>query len=137
MKQQAVPGPIAMNPTRTDTLSATQAATPKMRAANVNFYYGSFQALYDISLDFAPHRVTALIGPSGCGKSTFLRNLNRINETLRDTRLEGDITLDGENILDKDVTEIRRRVGMVFQRPNPFPKSIFETLFTGRRLMEC
>jgi phosphate transport system ATP-binding protein len=105
-----------------------------MRTANVNFYYGAFQALHDVSLDFASNRVTALIGPSGCGKSTFLRNLNRINETLRDTRLEGDITLDGENILDRDVTEIRRRVGMVFQRPNPFPKSIFENIIYGPKI---
>jgi phosphate transport system ATP-binding protein len=109
-------------------------AAPKMRAANVDFYYGSFQALHGISLDFATNRVTALIGPSGCGKSTFLRNLNRINETLRDTRLEGEITLDGEDILDKDVTEIRRRVGMVFQRPNPFPKSIFENIIYGPKI---
>ncbi|MES1256923.1 MAG: phosphate ABC transporter ATP-binding protein PstB [Acidobacteriota bacterium] len=105
-----------------------------MRATNINFFYGSFQALHEVSLEFAANRVTALIGPSGCGKSTFLRNLNRINETLRDTRLEGEITLDGENILDKDVTEIRRRVGMVFQRPNPFPKSIFENIIYGPKI---
>jgi phosphate transport system ATP-binding protein len=105
-----------------------------MRAANVNFFYSSFKALHDVSLEFAANKVTALIGPSGCGKSTFLRNLNRINETLRDTRLEGQITLDGENILDKDVTEIRRRIGMVFQRPNPFPKSIFENIIYGPRI---
>src|SRR5690348_5038186 len=115
-----------MSPPITDTSSQVKVAVPKMRAANVNFHYGSFKALHDVSLEFAANKVTALIGPSGCGKSTFLRNLNRINETLRDTRLEGEITLDGENILDKDVTEIRRRIGMVFQRPNPFPKSIFE-----------
>jgi phosphate transport system ATP-binding protein len=113
---------------------SVQTATPKMRASQVNFFYGKFQALHDISLEFAAHRVTALIGPSGCGKSTFLRNLNRINETLRDTRIEGEITLDGENILDKDVTEIRRRIGMVFQRPNPFPKSIFENIIYGPRI---
>ena len=105
-----------------------------MRAANINFFYGGFKALHDVSLEFAANKVTALIGPSGCGKSTFLRNLNRINETLRDTRIEGDITLDGENILDKDVTEIRRRIGMVFQRPNPFPKSIFENITYGPRI---
>jgi phosphate transport system ATP-binding protein len=105
-----------------------------MRASNVNFYYGSFKALHDISLSFEESKVTALIGPSGCGKSTFLRNLNRINETLRDTRIEGEITLDGENILDKDVTEIRRRIGMVFQRPNPFPKSIFENIIYGPKI---
>jgi phosphate transport system ATP-binding protein len=111
-----------------------QTAMPKMRASQVNFFYGKFQALHDISLDFAANRVTALIGPSGCGKSTFLRNLNRINETMRDTRSEGEITLDGQNILDRDVTEIRRRIGMVFQRPNPFPKSIFENIIYGPRI---
>jgi phosphate transport system ATP-binding protein len=111
-----------------------QTGAVKMRAANVSFYYGKFQALHDISIDIATHKVTAMIGPSGCGKSTFLRNLNRINETLRDTRLEGEITLDGENILDTDVTEIRRRVGMVFQRPNPFPKSIFENIIYGPKI---
>jgi phosphate transport system ATP-binding protein len=105
-----------------------------MRASNIDFYYGSFKALHDVSLEFAANKVTALIGPSGCGKSTFLRNLNRINETLRDTRLEGEITLDGEDILGKDVTEIRRRVGMVFQRPNPFPKSIFENIIYGPKI---
>ncbi len=109
-------------------------AVPKMRAENVNFFYGAFQALHDISLDFCANKVTALIGPSGCGKSTFLRNLNRINETLRDTRLEGEITLDGENILEQDVTEIRRRIGMVFQRPNPFPKSIFDNIVYGPKI---
>jgi phosphate transport system ATP-binding protein len=108
--------------TTPETGSPLAPGAPKMRAAGVSFYYGKFQALYDISLDFTTNKVTALIGPSGCGKSTFLRNLNRINETLRDTRIEGEITLDGENILSKDVTEIRRRIGMVFQRPNPFPQ---------------
>ena len=111
-----------------------QSSTPKMRASNVNFYYGDFKALHDINLSFEANRITALIGPSGCGKSTFLRNLNRINETLRNTRIEGEITLDGENILDKDVTELRRRVGMVFQRPNPFPKSIFENIIYGPKI---
>jgi phosphate transport system ATP-binding protein len=105
-----------------------------MRASNINFFYGGFKALHDVSLEFAANKVTALIGPSGCGKSTFLRNLNRINETLRETRIEGEITLDGENILDKDVTEIRRRIGMVFQRPNPFPKSIFENIIYGPKI---
>jgi phosphate transport system ATP-binding protein len=132
--QVTQPSPIAMNPTSTETSPVTKAMTPKMRTAHVNFYYGAFQALHDVSLDFASNKVTALIGPSGCGKSTFLRNLNRINETLRDTRLEGEITLDGENILDRDVTEIRRRVGMVFQRPNPFPKSIFENIIYGPKI---
>ena len=106
----------------------------KLRADHVNFFYGTYQALHDISLQFLANKVTALIGPSGCGKSTFLRSLNRINDTLRNTRLEGEIALDGENILDMDVTGLRRRVGMVFQRPNPFPKSIFENIAYGPRV---
>ncbi len=110
------------------------AAPGKMRAAAVNFHYGTFRALYDISLDFPVNKVTALIGPSGCGKSTFLRSLNRINETLRGTKIEGEITLDGEDVLKMDVTGLRRRVGMVFQRPNPFPKSIFENVAYGIRV---
>src|SRR5262249_53183431 len=119
---------------RTEHAGQVQTAGPKMRASGINFYYGSFKALHDVSLEFAANRVTALIGPSGCGKSTFLRNLNRINETLRDTKIEGEITLDGENIFDKDVTEIRRRIGMVFQRPNPFPKSIFDNIIYGPKI---
>jgi len=113
----------------------SEVSTPvKMRADNVNFYYGKFQALHNINLQFKTNKVAALIGPSGCGKSTFLRNLNRINETLRDTRLEGKILLDGEDILDTDVTSLRRRVGMVFQRPNPFPKSIFDNIAYGPKI---
>ncbi len=111
-----------------------QAAVPKMRASGVNFHYGSFKALHDISLEFPTNKVTALIGPSGCGKSTFLRSLNRINETIRGAKIDGDITLDGEDVLKMDVTELRRRVGMVFQRPNPFPKSIFENVAYGVRV---
>jgi phosphate transport system ATP-binding protein len=136
--RQSVPG---SSPQTTPMNSPPQSApvtagpvTPKLKSTHVDFYYGAFKALHDISLEFAPNKVTALIGPSGCGKSTFLRTLNRINETVRDTRLEGEITLDGENILDKDVTEIRRRVGMVFQRPNPFPKSIFENIVYGPKI---
>jgi phosphate transport system ATP-binding protein len=128
------PPQTQMTSSPTEAGSAVQTAAPKMRAAQVNFFYGKFKALHDISIEFATNRVTALIGPSGCGKSTFLRNLNRINETLRDTRIEGEITLDGENILAKDVTEIRRRIGMVFQRPNPFPKSIFENIIYGPKI---
>jgi len=116
-------GELAMNP-----------VDVKLLAENVNFYYGKFKALHDVSIEFVSNRVTALIGPSGCGKSTFLRNLNRINETLRDTKLEGKILLDGEDILDVDVTSLRRRVGMVFQRPNPFPKSIFDNIAYGPRV---
>ena len=106
----------------------------KLRTTHINFYYGKFQALHDINIEFARDQITALIGPSGCGKSTFLRTLNRISETVRNTRLEGEILLDGENILLSDPTLIRRRVGMVFQRPNPFPKSIFENIIYGPKV---
>lgn len=109
-------------------------AVPKLRATNVNFFYGAFKALHDISIDMLDHRVTALIGPSGCGKSTFLRNLNRINDTIRNSRMEGKILLDNEDVRDVDVTSLRRRVGMVFQRPNPFPKSIFENIAYGLKI---
>src|SRR3984893_18456329 len=98
----------------------------RMNVTKVNFYYGTKQTLFDISLGIAASKVTALIGPSGCGKSTLLRTLNRMHETVRHARLEGEILLDGQNILAQDVTLLRRRVGMVFQRPNPFPKSIFD-----------
>ncbi len=117
------------------TESAQEAAQPlRFKISKVNFFYGAKQALYDISLDVPTNRVTALIGPSGCGKSTFLRNLNRMQETIRHTRLEGEILLDGANILNMDVVKLRRRVGMVFQRPNPFPKSIFENVAYGLRI---
>lgn len=115
--------------------SLAQATLPvKLKATGVNFYYGSFKALHDISLEFPANKVTAMIGPSGCGKSTFLRSLNRINETLRGARIEGDIRLDGEDVMAMDVTSLRRRVGMVFQRPNPFPKSIFDNVAYGVRV---
>ena len=106
----------------------------KLQAVDVNFFYGSFQALHGISLDIHERQITALIGPSGCGKSTFLRTLNRISETIRQTRIEGQVMLDGENIQSLDVTNLRRRVGMVFQRPNPFPKSIFDNVAYGVRI---
>ncbi len=107
---------------------------PKLKAIDVNFYYGSFQALHGISLEMHTNRITALIGPSGCGKSTFLRNLNRINDTIRNSHMEGQILLDDEDVRNVDVTSLRRRVGMVFQRPNPFPKSIFENIAYGLRI---
>src|SRR5580658_11046523 len=103
----------------------------KLKTENLNFYYGTFQALHDINLEIPDKRITALIGPSGCGKSTFLRTLNRINETIKSTRYEGQVLLDGQNVHEMDVTNLRRRVGMVFQRPNPFPKSIFENIAYG------
>ena len=105
----------------------------KLRTEDLNFFYGAYQALHHISLDVYQHRITALIGPSGCGKSTFLRALNRISETVRNTRIGGRITLDGADVLSVDVNILRKRIGMVFQRPNPFPKSIFENVAYGLR----
>jgi phosphate transport system ATP-binding protein len=110
--------------------------SPKMTARKLDFYYGSNQALKDVSLDIDENRVTALIGPSGCGKSTFLRTLNRMNETIPGVRLEGQVTLDGLDIYKdfKDVSSLRTRVGMVFQKSNPFPKSIFENVAYGLKV---
>jgi phosphate transport system ATP-binding protein len=105
-----------------------------LEVRTLNFYYGGKQALFGISLIVPTSRVTALIGPSGCGKSTLLRTLNRMHETVKVARLDGEILLDGESILEQDVTRLRRRVGMVFQRPNPFPKSIFDNIAYGLRV---
>jgi phosphate transport system ATP-binding protein len=117
-----------------DVLGPAASGNPKLKVGNLNFYYGAYQALHDISLAMAASRVTALIGPSGCGKSTFLRTLNRIHETIRNVRLDGEIVLDDEDIFSLDVTALRRRVGMVFQRPNPFPKSIADNIAYGLRM---
>jgi phosphate transport system ATP-binding protein len=108
----------------------------KMTAENVNFFYGSNRALSDVSIEIEEKKVTALIGPSGCGKSTFLRTLNRMNETIPGTRLEGTVKLDGIDIYRdiKDVSVVRTRVGMVFQKSNPFPKSIFENVAYGLKV---
>ncbi len=110
--------------------------TIKIRARHLNFYYGQAQALYDISMDIESSQVTALIGPSGCGKSTFLRCLNRMNDLIPISRADGEITLDNEDINNPsvDVVMLRRRVGMVFQKPNPFPKSIFENVAYGLKV---
>ena len=106
----------------------------RMTVSKVNFFYGTKQTLFDVNMSIAANRVTALIGPSGCGKSTLLRTFNRMHETVRNARLDGEILLDGQNILAQDVTMLRRRVGMVFQRPNPFPKSIFDNVAYGPRI---
>jgi phosphate transport system ATP-binding protein len=106
----------------------------KLKTENLNFFYGNFQALHDINLEVPEKHITALIGPSGCGKSTFLRTLNRINETIKNARYNGQVLLDGQDVLELDVTNLRRRVGMVFQRPNPFPKSIFDNIAYGPRV---
>jgi phosphate transport system ATP-binding protein len=109
----------------------------KMEIKELNFFYGSTQALIDINIVIKVRQITALIGPSGCGKSTFLRTLNRLNELIPHTRIEGTVTLDGEDIYQSstDVVSLRQRVGMVFQRPNPFPKSIFENIAFGPRVL--
>ena len=108
----------------------------KIKIKNLNFYYGDFKALHDISLDIYANQVTAFIGPSGCGKSTLLRCLNRMNDLIPISRVEGQILLDDQNINDPnvDVVTLRRNVGMVFQKPNPFPKTIFENVAYGLRV---
>jgi len=108
----------------------------KMSARNLDFYYGAFKALHSVSMDILTNQVTALIGPSGCGKSTYLRCLNRMNDLIDIARVEGELTLDGQDIYGEsiDVVELRRRVGMVFQKPNPFPKTIFENVAYGLRV---
>ena len=111
-------------------------STNKISVRDLNFYYGRAQALYDISLDIPERFVIALIGPSGCGKSTFLRTLNRMNDVIAGTRVEGEVMIDGRDIYapGTDVVDLRRRVGMVFQKSNPFPKSIFDNVAYGLRI---
>lgn len=108
----------------------------KMYTRDLNFYYGNFKALSNINIDILKNKITALIGPSGCGKSTFLRSLNRMNDIIVGTKVEGKITLDGEDLYDRnvDVVNLRRKVGMVFQKSNPFPKSIFDNVAYGLRI---
>ena len=140
--------PRTMNDVHTPTSSSltpkpTGGDAPALDAAGVciqakafNAWYGSFQAIHDLTLDIPRQSVTALIGPSGCGKSTFLRWINRMNDMIPTARADGVLTLDGHNLLDQDhdLVELRRRVGMVFQKPNPFPKSIFDNIAFGPRL---
>lgn len=110
--------------------------TAKVDVSGLNLFYGANQALYDISLQVQANSVTALIGPSGCGKSTFIRTLNRMNDLIDGVRIEGNVQIDGENIYnsDTDVVSLRKRVGMVFQRPNPFPMSIYDNIAYGPRI---
>lgn len=112
-------------------------AKDKIIVQDFNFFYGDFQALIDLDFSIKKNRVTALIGPSGCGKSTFLRSINRMNDTIKNTRATGQILLDGKNIYDEDVdvTDLRQQVGMVFQRPNPFPQSIHDNVAFGPRVL--
>jgi phosphate transport system ATP-binding protein len=121
-----------------ETKTAPAPLHPKLSVRDLNFYYGAFRALRGINLDIAENKVTAFIGPSGCGKSTLLRTFNRMFELYPDQRAEGEIILDGENLLTskKDVALIRAKVGMVFQKPTPFPMSIYDNIAFGVRLFE-
>ena len=118
------------------TAAAAATGQSKVTARKVNLWYGEKQALFDVDIDIAANQVTAFIGPSGCGKSTFLRCINRMNDTIPICRTEGDIRLDGQDIYDKsiDVVQLRARVGMVFQKPNPFPKSIYDNIAYGPKI---
>jgi phosphate transport system ATP-binding protein len=118
------------------TVGDFTAAKPVMQARKVNVYYADNHAIQHVNLDIGVNQVIALIGPSGCGKSTFIRCLNRMNDTIESARVTGEITLDGENIYDKhmDVVMLRARVGMVFQKPNPFPKSVYDNVAYGPRI---
>jgi len=129
----AAPTPAGSNPPAPVTV---QPLAPKIRVAGMNFYYGSHRVLENVALDIQPKQVTALIGPSGCGKSTFLRSLNRMNDIVPGARVEESITIDGTDIYDPsiDVVDLRRRVGMVFQKSNPFPKSVFDNVAYGLRI---
>ena len=127
--------------TETNTLSTgaralLETSRPRVTARDVSVFYGAKQALFGVSVDIPDRAVTAFIGPSGCGKSTFLRCINRMNDTIEGARVEGRIELDGQDITDPrlDVVELRARVGMVFQKPNPFPKSIYENVAYGPRI---
>jgi phosphate transport system ATP-binding protein len=127
--------------TATDLAAHQQAdhgndASPKMTARDISVFYGEKKAIDNVSIDISQENVTAFIGPSGCGKSTFLRTLNRMNDTIANARVEGRIELDGEDIYGSsmDVVQLRARVGMVFQKPNPFPKSIYENVAYGPRI---
>jgi phosphate transport system ATP-binding protein len=131
-QQQSLKDPVSdINAKAASPLADT---TLKLTARNIDFFYGPFQALHAINLDIPTNKITAFIGPSGCGKSTFLRTMNRMNETVRNTRVVGELKLDGQDLSSMDVTDVRRRVGMVFQKSNPFPKTIFDNVAYGLRV---
>jgi phosphate transport system ATP-binding protein len=139
-RRPATSGPPAQQPALdshdTKTVGTVTVENPVFSCRNVQVYYGEKHAIRDVSIDIAREQVLAMIGPSGCGKSTFLRCLNRMNDTIPIARVEGSILLDGKDIHDKkqDVVQLRARVGMVFQKPNPFPKSIYENVAYGPRI---
>ncbi len=129
-------GAVLSNPNVRPAVAARLGEAPKMTSRQVNVFYGQKQALFNVDLDVPARQVTALIGPSGCGKSTYLRCLNRMNDVIDGCRVTGDIRLDDENIYDPklDVVMLRARIGMVFQKPNPFPKSIYDNIAYGPRI---
>jgi len=142
---QTAPAPTEAPPVRVAVAQDTEAraarevvaAEPVISFRNVHFYYGSFRAVKDVSIDVRPQQITALIGPSGCGKSTLLRTINRMNDLIPGIRVEGQVLYHGENLYGKDVdpVEVRRRIGMVFQKANPFPKSIYDNIAFGPRII--
>jgi phosphate transport system ATP-binding protein len=136
VRAPALPEKRVTLPEREAGKLATPTAERKIRIENLNFFYGRAQALKGISLDVAPNQVTAYIGPSGCGKSTLIRTLNRMNDVIPGTRVEGRVELDDQDIYapGTDVVSLRRRVGMVFQKPNPFPRSIFDNVAYGLKI---
>jgi len=111
----------------------SQATPTKLRIKDFNMFYGNFRAVRDVSINIPANKITAIIGPSGCGKSTFLRSFNRMNDLIPGARVQGEVWLDDENLFAMDVVNLRRRVGMVFQKPNPFPKSIYDNVAYGPR----
>lgn len=134
-----VPSPAKIKPPMVEIKKSVEPATQhdvKMATRDLNVFYGEKQALFDVSLDIFDRSVTALIGPSGCGKSTFIRCLNRMNDVIEGCRIVGDVSLDGQDVYapQVDPVQLRARVGMVFQKPNPFPKSIFENVAYGPRI---
>ncbi len=132
----APPAPVMIRDSESKTVGRVTVDKPIMTTRNVDVYYGDKQAIIDVSIDIAYHEVLSMIGPSGCGKSTFLRCLNRMNDTIESARVTGKIELEGHDIYDKktDVVTLRARVGMVFQKPNPFPKSVYENVAYGPRI---
>ena len=131
-----LPSPTSMTTPRPPIATAPSSATSKINVRDFNFFYGEAKVLHDIELDIPEKQVTAFIGPSGCGKSTFLRSINRMNDIIPGARVEGLISIDGQDLYAPgiDVVALRRRVGMVFQKSNPFPKSIYENIAYGLRI---
>ena len=136
MKDKQIEQDLVRAETEEKTAGKPLVKDPKFSMRNINVFYGDKQAIHNVSLDIARNEIIAMIGPSGCGKSTFLRCLNRMNDTIPDCRVSGDILLDGEEVYrrEMDPVKLRARVGMVFQKPNPFPKSIYENVAYGAQI---